>query len=221
MTQTTSLKNTQSLEVRDWGTIDYLQAFEEQKKCVQEVLASAPMKLILCEHPPVLTMGRLTLKENILMTPEQLGFKNIACYPIDRGGDVTLHAPGQLVVYAMLNLNYFGKDLKHYSRKLEQVAIDLLSDFDIVANRISGKTGVWAGPDKIVSLGIGVRRWVTFHGLGINVNTDLNLFSLIRPCGMDVKMTSMAKLKGAPVDLNSVKKHLVTSFCKNFELNLI
>jgi len=108
--------------------------------------------------------------------------------------------------------------LHEYLRRLEQVAIDLLGEFDIVANRFSGRTGVWAGRHKIASIGIGVRKWITYHGLAVNVNTDLELFSLIKPCGLDVQMTSMNRIKGEPVETSAVKAFLKTVFQRNFQL---
>ena len=139
---------------------------------------------------------------------------------IDRGGDITLHAPGQLVVYPILDLTNFGKDLRSYLRQLEQVAIDLLGDFDIVASRFSGQTGVWTGKKKIESIGIGVRKWISFHGLAVNVNTDLKLFSMIKPCGLDVEMTSMSQMNKKSIDIEEVKERIVASFCDNFNLNI-
>src|SRR3989338_3160493 len=202
-------------EVRDLGLIDYSAAYGIQKECVARVLAGGSQTLLLCEHPAVITLGRLAQEANILDL-EAISRQGIRVIPIDRGGDVTLHAPGQLVAYTILNLAQSNRDLRLYMHKLEQVAIALLKSFGIVAGRISGKTGVFVGADKIASLGIGVRKWVTFHGLGINVSTDLQLFELIKPCGLDVRMTSIARIKGNPVDMSRVKQQLVECFKKEF-----
>ena len=207
--------------VEDWGLLDYKLALERQKKTVQEVLEGASGKLIFCEHPAVLTMGRLTQEASFLASREDLKEKGVAVYPIDRGGDVTLHAPGQLVVYPILDLNLYGRDLKLYLEKLEQVAVDLLKDFGILAISIPGKRGVFVGRDKIISMGIGVRKWVCYHGAGINVNTDLSLFSLIKPCGLDVKMTSMAKLRGQAVNMEDVKAGWIRNFNRIFNLKVV
>ena len=129
---------------------------------------------------------------------------------------MTLHAPGQLVVYPIFNLNRRGKDLRVYMEALEEVAVDLLKNFGILAISISGKRGVFVGPDKIVSIGVGVRKWVTYHGLGINVNTDLSLFKLIRPCGLDVRMSSMQKIKGHVIDMQDVKLKTIEQFQGHF-----
>src|SRR3989338_2194986 len=236
-------------EVRDLGLVDYDAAHGIQKECVARVLAGGAQVLLLCEHPAVISLGRLAQEVNILNL-EAISRQGIRVVPIDRGGDVTLHAPGQLVVYPILNLapclpagRQGNRDLRLYMHKLEQVTIALLKSFGIVASRISEKTGVFVRADnpsirratstagltqdsaqeskcgtwlKIASLGIGVRKWVTFHGLGINVNTDLKLFDLIKPCGLDVRMTSIARIKGNPVDMSRVKQQLVECFKKEF-----
>ena len=199
--------------------IDYTAAYGIQKECVARVLAGGAQVLFLCEHPAVITLGRLAQEANILDL-EAISRQGIRVVPIDRGGDVTLHAPGQLVVYSILNLAQSNRDLRLYMHKLEQVTIALLKSFGIVANRISGKTGVFVGTDKLVSLGIGVRKWVTYHGLVIKVNTDLKLFDLVKPCGLDVRMTSMARIKGEAVEMDEVKKRLVEYFRKEFNLVL-
>ncbi len=215
------ITNTQNIcEVRDLGLIDYDTAYKIQKESVARVIAGGAQALLLCEHPPVITLGRMTKPENIFLSKEELARKGVGLVSIDRGGDVTLHAPGQLVVYLILHLTQNSRDLKLYMSKLEQVTIDLLKTFGIVASRIFGKTGVFVGPDKIASLGIGVRRWVTYHGLGINVNTDLRFFDLIKPCGLDVRMTSIARIKGNQVDMNRVKQQLVECFKKEFGYEL-
>jgi lipoate-protein ligase B len=114
-----------------------------------------------------------------------------------------------LIVYPIFNLNNRGKNLKLYMERLEEVAVDLLKNFGILAISIPGQRGVFVGKDKIISIGVGVRKWVTYHGLGINVSTDLFLFDLIKPCGLDVRMTSMQKLKGGPVPMADVKARAV------------
>jgi lipoate-protein ligase B len=204
-------------EVRDLGLIDYDAAYRIQKEAAARVIKGGCPVLLLCEHPSVITLGRLAREANVL-NREAIAVKDIRIVSIDRGGDVTLHAPGQLVVYPILSLENFKKDVRWYLHQLEQVAIDLLMSFGIVADRISGKTGVWVGGEKIVSLGIGVKRWVTFHGLGINVHTDLGLFDLIKPCGLDVRMTSMANVQGEPFDMGGVKERLVECFSREFGL---
>ena len=213
------VSNILSCEVRDLGLIGYQQAYDLQTRTVQQVILNHQCTLLLCEHPPVLTLGRMSHEENILFSREAIKKKGIDIVDIDRGGDVTLHSPGQLVVYPIFDLNHFGRDLHSFLHKLEKVAIDLLRGFDIVANRFSGRTGVWVANRKIVSLGIGVRKWISYHGMGINVNTDLNLFSVIKPCGLDVQMTSIAELKGRQMDIAQVKQRVVQEFAREFQMN--
>ncbi|MBU0469341.1 MAG: lipoyl(octanoyl) transferase LipB [Candidatus Omnitrophica bacterium] len=205
-------------KVIDLGIIDYKKAYDFQKKYAQEVLNGSDQVLILCEHPTVLTMGRLAKEYNVLFSKDKLKERGVEVLNIDRGGDVTLHTRGQLIAYPILNLANYDKDLRKYLYKLEQVVIDLLSDFDIVANRLSGKTGAWVGDKKIASIGIGVRKWVSIHGLALNVNTDLNQFAMINPCGLDVSMTSVAQVIGVDIEISKVKQSLIDCFCKQFEL---
>ncbi len=210
----------QLCQVKDLGTINYADAYQVQMECVKRVLNDEPQMLIFCEHPAVLTLGRLAVDQHIFATADELNKLGVAVHRIDRGGEVTLHAPGQLVIYPILNLNTWKKDLHAYLHSLEEVAIDLLKEFGIVAERNSGKTGVWIGHKKIVSIGVGVKKWISYHGLAINVNTDLKLFSLIRPCGLDVSMTSMKEILGRDINLKDIKKHLIKIFSKQFDLHI-
>ncbi len=196
----------------DLGLIKYSQAYQLQKETVEQVIAGAPERVFLCEHPTVLTLGRMADRRYILASKDELAARGIEIISIDRGGEVTLHAPGQLVVYPILDLRKRGKDLKQYLYDLEEVAIKFLQRYHIVAARNPGKTGVWVGAHKIVSVGVGVRKWVTYHGLGINVSTDLSLFSLINPCGLGVAMTSVESILGQAVTFQKVKK----DFCEAF-----
>ena len=205
----------------DLGLIDYAQAYQFQKDCVQKVLNGEPQKLIFCEHPAVLTLGRMSKDSNFLWPKEEIQKKNIKILPIDRGGEVTLHAPGQLVVYPIFNLNHYGKDLKAFLHRLEEVIINVLKDRGIEGRRIDGKTGVWVERDKIASLGVGVKKWISFHGLSLNVSNDLELYRMIRPCGMDIRMTSIMKKcngYGAPLDIRTIMWH---SFKAEFNLQEI
>lgn len=210
-----------SCVIQDWGLLDYQEAYARQKALVNRVIAGENPHLVLCEHPAVLTVGRMTKADSILWPAENIKAAGVSVVSIDRGGDITLHAPGQLVVYPIFNLNDRGRDLKIFLEDLEQVVIDLLKEFDILAGSIQGQRGVWTGKDKIASIGIGVRKWVSYHGVGLNVNTDLSLFRMIRPCGLDVAMTSIAKLKGAPVDMAAVKSKMVRHFSERFGLSLV
>ena len=206
----------QNIVVQDWGLVNYADGYERQKKCVQTVIEGAGDHLILCEHPPVLTLGRMTNPESLLYQPKDIKERGVTVTSVDRGGDVTLHAPGQLVIYPIFNLNKYGKNLKLYMETLEEVAVDLLRNFGILAISIPGQRGVFVGPEKIISIGVGVRKWVTYHGLGINVNTDLSLFNLIKPCGLNVRMTSIQKLKGQAVLMQDVKIKVIKLFQEKF-----
>lgn len=206
--------------ISDLGLIDYAKACAIQKSQVAAVIQGGAQTLILCEHPSVLTLGRLADGRHLLLSKEEIGFRGISVVPIDRGGDVTLHAPGQLVIYPILDLNNFGRDLRGYLFHLEQVAIDFLGSFDIVACRFPGQTGAWVGDKKIASIGVGVRKWVSFHGIAINISTDLTLFSMIKPCGLDARMTSLLDLTGIKVEMAEAKHRAVASFRNVFHLNI-
>lgn len=204
--------------IQDWGLIPYQEAFVRQKELVSRVINGEEPHLVICEHPAVLTIGRMTKPDSLLWSPNDIKEAGVEVASIDRGGDITLHAPGQLVVYPIFDLNDRGRDLKLFLEELEEVVIDLLTDFGILAGSIDGQRGVWVGREKIASIGIGVRKWVSYHGVGLNVNTDLALFRMIRPCGLDVQMTSIQKLIGAPVDMSQVKARLITHFGSKFNL---
>jgi len=208
-------------EVIDLGLIGYDEAYALQKEYVGRIIGGEPQKLLICEHPPVITKGRMTDEANLLFSEEDISRRGVKLCSIDRGGDITLHAPGQLVAYPLLNLENFEKDLHKYIHALEDVGIDLLNQFDILTQRNNLNTGLWVDMKKIMSIGIGVRKWVTFHGIGLNVNTDLSLFSLIKPCGLDVNMTSMEQIKGRKLKMPSVKSRLIDCFEKRFHLKLI
>ncbi len=203
--------------VIDLGLIDYQEAYTLQKKYVDQVLADSNPFLILCEHPAVLTKGRMTKAENILFTTEALNERGMDVKNIDRGGDVTLHAPGQLVIYPIINLAEYGKDLHVYLRVLEDISMNVLRHYGINPRRENGQTGVWVDDKKIVSMGIGVKRWVSFHGIGINVNTDLSLFSAINPCGLNVQMNSMSNILGFKLDLQQVKQKVIEEVSNVFK----
>jgi lipoate-protein ligase B len=153
-----------------------------------------PDTLILLEHPPTLTVGRRGKEKNLLVSEQYLSDKGIHFQEISRGGDITYHGPGQLVGYPIMDLNTLNKDVHLYLRLLEDFLIYLLKDYGINAARFKGVTGVWTHAKKIASIGIGVKRWVTYHGFALNVNNDLSNFDIIIPCGLDkVQMTSMKK----------------------------
>lgn len=191
----------------DLGLVEFKQAWDFQKEIFAKVKNNEfNAGLICCQHYPVITLGRSANRSHILINQNELTAKGISIYEIERGGDVTYHGPGQLVIYPILNLNYFKKDIDLFLRNLEGIVITLLAKFAIIAKRYRGLTGVWVERKKIASIGIAIKHWITFHGLAINIkNDDLENFSLIRPCGMDIMMTSMETVLNKEVSINSVK----------------
>jgi lipoate-protein ligase B len=176
--------------------------------------------LILCEHFPVFTLGRLGKVENILADKESLKSKGLEIISVNRGGDITFHGPGQLVAYPIFNLANYKKDLRYFLNKLEEVAIEFLKHFGCFAYAKKGFTGVWLQEKKIASIGIGVKRWVSFHGLAININTDLHFFSVIKPCGLDVEMTSLSQAVNRKINMDTAKKVIAERFKALFGFNL-
>jgi lipoyl(octanoyl) transferase len=174
-----------------------------------------PDTLVLVEHPPAITKGRSARPENIIDAGD------VPVFAIERGGDVTYHGPGQLVAYPIFLLRESERDLHRYLRGLEEAVLRTLADFHIAGARRQGLTGVWTAdettPRKLASIGVAVRKWVTLHGLALNVSTDLARFAAIHPCGFDASvMTSMAIEGGQPVDFIAIKdalaNHLATVF---------
>jgi lipoate-protein ligase B len=173
-----------------------------------------PDYLILVEHPHVLTLGRKGNTDNIVEP-------GLPVYHVERGGDVTYHGPGQQVFYPIMDLTKTELTLKGYVRTLEHIVIDALSKLGVAAETIEGKTGVWVMNKKIASIGIAVERWITYHGVALNVTTDLSYFHKIRPCGFSPEvMISLAALLGKPVSMENVKKHLLDSYAKLMETSL-
>lgn len=200
--------------VFDLGLVDFNTALQFQKEIfakVKDNLLSSG--LILCQHHPVITLGRSSHLKNILVSEKELEAKVIPIYQAERAGDVTYHGPGQIVAYPIFNLNKFKKDIHLFLRYLEEIIICLLQDFGVKAERYGGLTGVWINQKKIASIGIAIRNWITFHGLSINIKkNDLDNFCLIRPCGMDIKMTSLESILGRNVETGEIKGKLVQKF---------
>lgn len=180
-----------------------------------------PDTVILLEHQPCFTVGRQGGFEHILAGEELLRQQGIAVYETDRGGDVTYHGPGQLVCYPIIDLNGYGRDVHAYARRLERVIILTLKHFGITAGRKPGYPGVWVGPTKIAAEGIGVRHWVTMHGVALNVCPRMHHFSLIIPCGIaNFGVTSMEQLLKHPVDMAAVRWEMRRQFSEVFDLLL-
>jgi lipoate-protein ligase B len=178
------------------GRRGYGEVLELQRRLCRERVAGARTEdlLLLVEHDPVVTLGRSTRPTSLPLGPEALRARGVEVFEVERGGDVTLHAPGQLVGYPILQLQDHRPDLHWYLRQLEEALIRALGTFGIDAVRNPGLTGVWTRDRKIASIGIHVKQWVTFHGFALNVTTALDLFDLIVPCGIHgVTMTSIAR----------------------------
>ena len=191
------------LAVRDLGVCPYETALVLQEELLaRRVAGDIEDQLILLEHPAVYTLGRGADAEDLRGADQILG---VPVFRVSRGGGVTFHGPGQLVAYPIITLRRGGRDVHRYVRTLEEVLIGVCGDFGITAARRDGLTGVWVGDAKIASIGIGVRRWTTFHGVALNVSTDLRFFAHVVPCRMpDVRMTSMAVELGAAPSMTAV-----------------
>lgn len=243
--------------LQDWGLIDYKQAWDRQEAlfadtvkakidirnrdlainaadqssthtydhCVAEETLNY---LVFCEHPHVYTLGKSGKPEHLLLDEQGLIEKQATYYPINRGGDITYHGPGQIVVYPILDLDNFFTDIHLYLRMLEEAVILTMADYGLKGDRYSGYTGVWLDPDisekarKICAMGVRCSRWVTMHGLAFNVNTDLDYFKNIVPCGIDDKaVTSMQAELGKQLNINEVKKTLLHHISVLFDMDMV
>ena len=189
--------------VVEWGTVPYAQACARQAELVARRKAGEiPDLLILCQHPPVITLGRNARRENLLLPEEELARRGVEVHASNRGGDVTFHGPGQLVGYPIIDLSGWRKDVVAYVRALEEVLIRTAREFDIEAGRKAAPqqkrqfyTGVWVGEEKLAAIGVHISRWVTSHGFALNVTTDVSYFDLIVPCGIaDKGVASLERL---------------------------
>lgn len=207
------------LNILDLGNRDYKEVWDLQKtihqKRVEGVIENT---FILVEHNPVITMGKSGREDNLLIPYRILEEKDIKFYRIERGGDVTYHGPGQLVGYPIFNIRNGLVGVRPFIEKIEEVIIATLKDFGIKGEKKSKMIGVWADRGKICSIGIAVKRWVSFHGFALNINTDMKYFDLIVPCGLsDVQMTSMQKILKKSIPLNDVKESIIKNFGKGFD----
>jgi lipoyl(octanoyl) transferase len=192
----------------DWGLRPYAELHAAQERLVvARAEGRIPNLLLTGEHPPVITLGR--------KTPGGFpGAGSIPVVEVERGGEATYHGPGQLVAYPIVHLTEARRDLHRFQRDLEEIGIRVCRDLGLDAGRVEGKTGVWVGGLKVMSLGIAVRRWVTWHGLALNVSTDLSPFRLFHPCGLDgAVMTSLAQRTGRDPGMQTVRDLLVRHAC--------
>jgi lipoate-protein ligase B len=213
-----SRENMERLRVLDLGLKDYQQSWAFQERLVERrICGQIEDSLILVEHFPVITLGRQGKEEDVLASPEFLHQKKISLFHVNRGGRVTFHGPGQLVAYPILDLSPDQKDIHQYIRNLEKVVIRSLDRLEIEGRGRTGYTGVWVGKKKIASIGVGVKRWISYHGLSLNANIDLSYFSLINPCGFNENdVTSLAEILDSEVKMDTVKSLFVNSFCEVF-----
>jgi lipoyl(octanoyl) transferase len=213
----------------DWGMIPYAQAYAQQKELFEAALQNkaenkaVENKVIFCEHPHVITIGKHGLYSNLLFPEKTLKEKNVELYPVDRGGDITYHGPGQIVGYPIFDLESFAIGLKEYIRRMEEVIIQTIAGYGIKGDRLEGATGVWLDKDqpgktrKIAAIGVRSSRYVTMHGFALNVNTDLSYFKWINPCGfVDKGVTSLQQELGYTVDTEALKATLCTYFRQMF-----
>jgi lipoyl(octanoyl) transferase len=184
--------------------------------------------LLFVEHSPVFTLGKNGNIDNVLLSEERLKQMGIEFYRTNRGGDITFHGPQQIVAYPILDLEKFDTDIGHYLRNLEEIVILTLAEYGIKAGRSKGETGVWIDPGvkgrerKICAIGVRCSRWITMHGFAFNVNTDLNYFNLIIPCGIQNKqVTSLKKELGREVNFAEVKEKVKDNFEKVFDADLV
>ena len=232
--------NQPEVELEDLGLIDYKQCWDYQTRLFDasvqlkiknrkfpENRVSTKNHLIFCEHPHVYTLGKSGDLKNLLIDGPKRKEKNISFYKINRGGDITYHGPGQLVVYPILDLDYFFSDIHKYLRLLEESVILTLADYGVTGQRLDGFTGVWVDaeketPRKICAIGVKCSRWVTMHGIGFNINSNLDYFKHIVPCGIEDKsVTSLQKEINQKIDMKELKLRFKKNFKILFGINLV
>lgn len=227
------------INLQDIGLIEYGKAWEQQERLMkqgldikakrfanpEEISETIPHYLLLCQHPHVYTLGKSGAMEHLLVNNQRMKELNVTFYKTNRGGDITYHGPGQLVAYPILDLEQFYTDLGRYMRSLEEAVILTIREFGIESGRLKGSTGVWLDPDspekarKICAMGVKCSRWMTIHGLALNMNTQMDYFNYIVPCGIsDKKVTSIEMELGQKVDEELVKKIFIEKFAEVFQI---
>ena len=232
------LKN-KKIQILNWGIQKYNSAWDKQEHLLQSIIdikksnrsnnkiIKTPNYLIFLEHHPVYSIGKSGDQENLLIDISTLKFKGIEYVKSNRGGDITFHGPGQLIIYPIIDLDNFFTDIHKYLRKIEDVIICTLNDFGIKGQRSKGETGVWLDVNKpnarkICAIGIRASRWVTMHGFALNINTDLSYFEKIIPCGIHNKgVTSMQKELGKKISIKEIQSKIKIYFEKEFDATLI
>jgi len=224
---------------QDLELIDYKKAWDYQESLFQGIIQQkidirngrnseeTPNYLLFCEHPHVYTLGKSGSESNLLLNEAKLAENDAHFYKINRGGDITYHGPGQLVAYPILDLDNFFTDIHKYLRLLEESVIQTLQYYGVESGRVEGMTGVWIAGDtidarKICAMGVKSSRWVTMHGIGFNINTDLSYFNHIVPCGIEDKsVTSLQRELGRAVDLHELKTVLLEKLAEQFGFNYV
>eukprot|EP00164_Ancoracysta_twista_P005439 GFYU01007449.1.p1 GENE.GFYU01007449.1~~GFYU01007449.1.p1 ORF type:complete len:251 (+),score=27.91 GFYU01007449.1:43-795(+) len=220
--------------VRRWRPLQYTAGVAlQQALAKQRQQGHIPDQLLLVEHPPVITLGkRRSSTTHIRATEEELKQEGVELIQSSRGGDITFHGPGQIVMYPILDLRDYKKDLRWYVTKLEQIMIDTCASYGIASGRRDGYTGVWCGQGKIGACGVNASHWVTSHGIGFNVTTDLSFFNLIVPCGISdngLHVTSLAQELGSvdpsgkklALSLQSVENRMLSAFVDSFDCTIV
>jgi len=215
--------NNKILTYCDLGFIDYKEAWDLQQEIhSKRVSGEVEDFLFLLEHPNTYTLGKTAHKENLIGNEDFLKENHISVYDIDRGGDITYHGPGQIVGYPIVDLNNWFKDTHKYLRALEEVIIQTCAEYNLDCERNSKHTGVWLEDRKIAAIGIKVSRWVTMHGFAFNVNTNLDLFNGIIPCGIqDKSVTSLSKELKKEISIQEVKEKLLKNFSDVFNYSKV
>ncbi|MFM8840009.1 MAG: lipoyl(octanoyl) transferase LipB [bacterium] len=205
--------------IEDWSLIPFREAWSKQEQYVREIQQGLrPSTLILCEHPAVLTIGREGGEQNVKVDSSLLAMQGIDVIPINRGGDITAHNPGQLIGYPLFNLSEFREDLHWFLRSIEDIIMQVLAEYGIASGRVEGKTGVWIQEErKICAIGMHCSRWVTSHGFALNVNNDLSIFDMIIPCGIpDKEVTSMKSELQQTINMEDLKEKCRKAYSEYF-----
>jgi lipoate-protein ligase B len=212
----------QDVYLANYASLPYSEALDLQRRVVAaKIEGSFPDTLILLEHPPVITLGRRGKRENILASDETLRKENVDVFHIERGGDVTYHGPGQIVGYPVFALVHYGKDLSRFVSSIEEVLIRVCGDVGIEAVRKSINRGVWVSERKIASIGLAIRRWISFHGFAFNWAPNKAHFGLITPCGLTgVEMTSISEVLGRKINPETLRRKICEHFEEVFQIRL-
>ncbi len=207
------------MNVQHWGLLDFNTAWDKQRELARAVEQGEPDTLVLCEHPDVITLGRATKNGAVIASIAELTASGVSVVDIDRGGEATVHNPGQLVGYPIMNLQRTKPDLHWFLRTVEQCIIDALREFGVEGGRVDGRTGVWIENDrKICAIGFHCRSWITTHGFALNVSNNLDLFAAIIPCGItDKGVTSLQNECPTPPSMVDVEDKITMAFRRYFE----